>query len=146
MQYSDDGVSFADIDECMTEADNCHADASCTNSDGSFTFACSMVLPMMKLTAPTSMNVLQEQTIVMPMHPLLMISVASAALVMTVTKAMESLALTSMNVMVTTCSQPQVSVRFLPEAMTVRVNLASPEMVSMHLNRSCQYQQDIYCN
>ena len=29
-----------DIDECEEEIDNCHADASCTNTDGSFNCTC----------------------------------------------------------------------------------------------------------
>ena len=31
---------FTDIDECITSTDNCHVDATCTNTGGSFTCAC----------------------------------------------------------------------------------------------------------
>ena len=31
----------ADDDECTSETDNCHADATCSNTPGSFTCACS---------------------------------------------------------------------------------------------------------
>ncbi|XP_019627938.1 PREDICTED: mucin-like protein isoform X2 [Branchiostoma belcheri] len=35
-----DNRTCVDIDECATGADNCHADATCTNTEGSFTCAC----------------------------------------------------------------------------------------------------------
>lgn len=31
---------FSDIEECVTETDNCHADANCTNTKGSFYCTC----------------------------------------------------------------------------------------------------------
>ena len=30
----------ADIDECESEEDNCHVNAQCTNTEGSFTCSC----------------------------------------------------------------------------------------------------------
>ena len=34
--------SIADINECMSGSHNCHANATCNNTDGSFTCACVM--------------------------------------------------------------------------------------------------------
>ena len=34
------GQSFLDIDECSDATDDCHADAVCTNTVGSYTCAC----------------------------------------------------------------------------------------------------------
>ena len=31
---------FTDIDECSDSTHNCHADATCANTDGSFTCTC----------------------------------------------------------------------------------------------------------
>ena len=31
---------FTDIDECTTNTDDCHANASCINTDGNFTCTC----------------------------------------------------------------------------------------------------------
>ena len=33
-------IVFADIDECSGNTDNCHAQATCTNTIGNFTCAC----------------------------------------------------------------------------------------------------------
>ena len=33
-------LTFSDIDECVTGQNNCHEDAFCTNTDGSFTCTC----------------------------------------------------------------------------------------------------------
>ena len=32
--------TISDIDECSNDDDNCHDNATCTNTDGSFTCAC----------------------------------------------------------------------------------------------------------
>jgi len=36
------GISCADIDECLLNTDNCDANATCTNTTGSFSCACNM--------------------------------------------------------------------------------------------------------
>lgn len=33
-------LTFSDIDECVKEKDNCHVDANCTNTEGSFYCTC----------------------------------------------------------------------------------------------------------
>lgn len=33
-------ILLVDIDECQVDLDNCHADAFCTNTDGSFNCTC----------------------------------------------------------------------------------------------------------
>lgn len=33
-------IFFTDIEECQTETDNCHVDANCTNTNGSFNCTC----------------------------------------------------------------------------------------------------------
>jgi hypothetical protein len=38
--YSGDGTSCADIDECATSADDCDANATCSNTAGAFTCGC----------------------------------------------------------------------------------------------------------
>ena len=38
--FKGDGQTCDDIDECVDQLDNCHATATCTNTDGSFTCAC----------------------------------------------------------------------------------------------------------
>ena len=38
--YKGDGVTCENIDECVEETDNCHANATCTDTDGSFDCAC----------------------------------------------------------------------------------------------------------
>ena len=34
--------TISDIDECSNDGDNCHDNATCTNTDGSFTCACNV--------------------------------------------------------------------------------------------------------
>jgi alpha-tubulin suppressor-like RCC1 family protein len=38
--WKGDGQTCDDVDECLDQLDNCHATATCTNTDGSFTCAC----------------------------------------------------------------------------------------------------------
>ena len=33
-------ITFSDIDECTEESDNCHHNATCNNTDGSFNCTC----------------------------------------------------------------------------------------------------------
>ena len=37
---NDDGTDCLDIDECLLETDNCHDNANCTNTEGSFECEC----------------------------------------------------------------------------------------------------------
>ena len=38
--YIQEMLFYSDVDECMSELDNCDKDAECTNTIGNFTCAC----------------------------------------------------------------------------------------------------------